>query len=514
MSIITKTIGDIKGHRFFVPSYQRGYRWTEHEVIALLDDVNEFSAEGGKQYCIQPLIVKDRNDGSFEVVDGQQRLTTIYIFMKIAEEKTEYLPFDLEYETRKNSQTFLSKLAPKGEINNDNIDYFHITTARGAINHWLDGKNNRYIALNKIFEKFIDSVIFIWYEIPSDSDPITMFTKVNLGKIPLTNAELIKALLLNKDNFSTNTDIHKRQIEISIAWDKIEQGLRDDSFWYFLNEKEQSGTRIDMLFELLANQYNKELPDLVSANQNYFSFLVFLARMKTADNKEELVKTLWDEVEKLYAEFHDWYNDLNKYHIIGYLISSGVEIADIFMLTRNKRKGSVIKALLEKAKMATGRYDQLSTIAYENNTNVRRRIRRLLLLFNIATLVCKSEKQYRFPFDIYKGETKDGIKWDIEHIHATADESDEPDDSIGNLALLDEKTNRLYKNAPFEEKRSIIIERESKGLFVPLCTKNVFLKVYSTDLSEMDKWDEKDKIDYIKKMEQILKSFFDGEFKK
>ena len=126
MAIITKTIGDLQDLRFFVPSYQRGYRWTEYEVNALLDDVNEFSTEGGKQYCIQPLIVKARPDGSFEVVDGQQRLTTIYIFMKIAEEKTEYIPFYLEFETRKNSQSFLSNLTPKGDIDSVNIDYHHI----------------------------------------------------------------------------------------------------------------------------------------------------------------------------------------------------------------------------------------------------------------------------------------------------------------------------------------------------------------------------------------------------
>lgn len=251
MAIVTKTIGELKGYKFFVPSYQRGYRWTEHEVKALLEDIYEFSTENGKQYCIQPIIVRERNDGSFEVVDGQQRLTTIYIFMKIAEEKTEYVPFDIEFETRKSSQNFLSGLTSKGIINNENIDYFHITTARETINKWLESQNNTYIAINDIFKRLIESVFFIWNEIPSESDTIDIFTKVNLGKIPLTNAELIKALLLNKDNFKSN--INKNQVEISVAWDRIEQSLQNNSFWYFLNEEEQSGTRIDMIFELLAN---------------------------------------------------------------------------------------------------------------------------------------------------------------------------------------------------------------------------------------------------------------------
>lgn len=510
MSIITKTIGDLKDHRFFVPSYQRGYRWTKHEVTALLNDIFEFSTEGGKRYCIQPLIVKRRLDGSFEVVDGQQRLTTIYIFMKIAEEKTEYHPFDIEFETRKSSQVFLSNLSPKGEIDFSTIDDFHITTARDTINTWLDGHKIRYIAINDIFKRFIESVYFIWYEIPLESDPIAMFTKVNLGKIPLTNAELIKALILNKDNFSD--DIEKRQIEISVAWDRIEQSLRDDSFWYFLNEKEHSGTRIDMLFDLLAKTQNRKLPVPIPLKQNYSPFLIFYTALNSAHDKEEYVKTLWNEVEKLYAEFRDWYTDLNKYHIIGYLISSGVTVDEIFSLTREKRKSIVLKALLERATKITGKYD-LTKVAYDNS-NDRLKIRRLLLLFNIATLVCKSEKQYRFPFDIYKGETGDRIKWDIEHIHATADESDDADDSLGNLTLLDSQTNRSYQDASFQEKRKIIIERESKGLFVPLCTKNIFFKVYSQNLDNMDSWGNDDKVDYINTMGQTIESFFEGRFVK
>ena len=520
MAIITKTIGDLQDLRFFVPSYQRGYRWTEYEVNALLDDVNEFLTEGGKQYCIQPLIVKAREDGSFEVVDGQQRLTTIYIFMKIAEEKTEYIPFYLEFETRKNSQSFLSSLAPRGDIDSVNIDYHHITEARETINNWLDERKNRYIAVNDLFKRFIESVIFIWYELPQDADPIRMFTKVNLGKIPLTSAELIKALLLNKDNFGdSGNDTYKKQTEISLAWDRIEQGLRNDSFWYFLNEKEESGTRIDMLFKLLALEYNKQLPTRISEKQNYFPFLVFSAvfeKRAALNEKEEFVKELWNDVEMLYSEFSDWYDDLDKYHIIGYMVATGVNITELFSLTRGKRKSAVTRGLLDRARKTISGNIDLDTLSelslgYGYN-NVK--IKNLLLLFNIATLVCKSEKQYRFPFDIFKGETNDKMKWDIEHIHATADETDEADDILWNLALLDSRTNRSprYAKKTFQEKRDVILDRESKGLFVPLCTKNVFLKAYSDDLSDMSKWTENDKLDYLTAIDETLVTFFEGGF--
>lgn len=512
---MTKTIGELKDHRFYVPSYQRGYRWTENEVTALLDDIYEFSTEGGKRYCIQPLIVKHRDDGSFEVVDGQQRLTTVYIFMKIAEQeiRSAVPPFEIEYETRSDSAEFLKSLSDEGNLDKEkmNIDFYHIASAYEKINSWLDSQPDKSVAIQELNTKIRKNVFFIWYDIPAISNPITIFTKVNLGKIPLTNAELIKALLLNKDNFSADT-YKRRQIEMSVAWDRIEQGLRDDSFWYFLNEKEQSDTRIDMLFDLLANEQNAELTTPIDTKQNYFPFFVFSTVLNSDSNKEDFVMSLWDKVEKLYAEFHDWYSDLDKYHILGYLISSGVKIAEIFALTRGKRKRAVMKALLEKAKLVTGEYE-LVNISYDNS-NDRKKIRKLLLLLNIATLVCKSEKQYRFPFDIYKGETGDKIKWDIEHIHATADETDEADDSLGNLTLLDAQTNRSYQNALFVEKRKIIIERESKGLFVPLCTKNIYLKVYSKDLSDMDIWGNDDKKDYIDEMEHTIKSFFDGRLEK
>jgi hypothetical protein len=230
--------------------------------------------------------------------------------------------------------------------------------------------------------------------------------------------------------------------------------------------------------------------------------------------KEEFVKTLWGEVQKLYAEFRDWYADLDKYHIIGYLIATSVKISEIFTLMRGKRKSTVIRDLLIRArKTIPGNIDEttLSDIV-KGSSNDNRKIHRLLLLFNIATLVCKSEKQYRFPFDIYKGEAKGGLKWDIEHIHATADETDEADDTLWNLTLLESCTNRspVYAAKPFNEKRRVILDRESKGLFVPLCTKNIFLKVYTDNPTDMNQWKDEDKLGYIAAIERTLDAFFKG----
>ena len=144
-----KTINELLKERFYIPAYQRGYRWTEQEVNDLLDDIYEFNTgapEKPLQYCLQPLIVKKEHEGRYEVVDGQQRLTTIFIFLKLVYNMTSQEPYKLEYATRQGSQDFLEKLSNyDGNINSENIDYYHITKAYNKIKKWLEDKVNQGI---------------------------------------------------------------------------------------------------------------------------------------------------------------------------------------------------------------------------------------------------------------------------------------------------------------------------------------------------------------------------------
>ena len=86
-----RSIRELFGLRFFIPAYQRGYRWTDEQVTALLDDILEFvqrpteDTEAGSFYCLQPIVVRQGIDDRgtyYEVIDGQQRLTTLYIILK------------------------------------------------------------------------------------------------------------------------------------------------------------------------------------------------------------------------------------------------------------------------------------------------------------------------------------------------------------------------------------------------------------------------------------------------
>lgn len=84
-----KTVNELrKDMNFYIPSYQRGYRWDEQQVCNLLNDIYEFMQSGSSDfYCLQPIVVREseheglENQVCYEVIDGQQRLTTIKIIL-------------------------------------------------------------------------------------------------------------------------------------------------------------------------------------------------------------------------------------------------------------------------------------------------------------------------------------------------------------------------------------------------------------------------------------------------
>jgi len=106
-----------------------------------------------------------------------------------------------------------------------------------------------------------------------------------------------------------------------------------------------------------------------------------------------------------------------------------------------------------------------------------------------------------------------GLLYDqlIEFFHETAD--DETDHTIGNLTLLDEHTNRSYKNAVFAVKRQRLLSLDQAGIFVPLCTRNVFLKCYSPQVDNVMFWTAGDRFAYQGTILQTLVGFFVGKTK-
>ena len=265
--------------RFWVPSYQRGFRWKQLQVQHLLDDIWDFAQQSDKFskhgfYCLQPIVIRTRNDGRIEVIDGQQRLTTIFLILTFLKNLTLELGhtcFELEYQNRgESNEPFLAQI--DFSRCDENIDFSHMCEAYDTIEKWFDNRGSRKL---KFLQHLLNddetgrNVKFIWYQLPEHDNSIEAFTRLNVGKIPLTNEELIRALFLRRDESNPNDDSLK--LKIANEWDQLEKSLQSNSFWYFLSNNEAPAqNRIGYLFDLVARVKAHS-----GENVNYDAFGVF-----------------------------------------------------------------------------------------------------------------------------------------------------------------------------------------------------------------------------------------------
>ncbi|NAX45432.1 DUF262 domain-containing protein, partial [Photobacterium halotolerans] len=186
-----KSINDLLELSFYIPAYQRGYRWSKRQVIELLNDIYEFCLNKTKAdqdfYCLQPVVVKARGE-QWELVDGQQRLTTILLILgyfnsRFSEDFRKQL-YSIEYETRPESREYISTLDESQK--NKNIDFHYIFESYSEIRSWFKDKVNR---VNDIESVFLNDVKVIWYQVNESENVTEVFTRLNMGKIPLVNAE-------------------------------------------------------------------------------------------------------------------------------------------------------------------------------------------------------------------------------------------------------------------------------------------------------------------------------------
>lgn len=152
-------VGDIEGN-FYVPSYQRGYRWTPVEVRRLLDDIGE---NRNQPYYLQPVVVKARGD-EWELIDGQHRLTTLFLifqYMQAENLQSEGAHYRMRYETRPAGADFLA--VPEADQANENVDFFHIYNAYETIDEWFTKHGNRrQFAANKFYSALFQSASTPW----------------------------------------------------------------------------------------------------------------------------------------------------------------------------------------------------------------------------------------------------------------------------------------------------------------------------------------------------------------
>lgn len=608
-------------HHFVIPSFQRGYRWEEKQVTDLLEDIKQFANDDNVKsdsYFLQPVVVKAcKYNGmeAYEVLDGQQRLTTMLLLLKrlmkrLGEDEREMYQdslYDIVYTNR-----------PQLDFDNpqaaENIDSYYLSEAKMIIDDWFKEQTKNKQNLNNFTGALLydqkRQVKIIWYAIEEDSEDlvsINIFNRLNKGKISLTSSELIKALFIMDYDLRSNEDKLPAE-QLSMEWNEMERKFQDDNFWYFISDDNRgTQTRIDVLFDFVTCRDEEKDTDY---SYREFQKLYDFCRDQERNNTNEQfvsdwsddiknMQDAWKQVRKTFDRLVAWYEDNLYYHYVGYLVAIGFTPLQIYnhletekrnrKLTEPEYEWTVEDTMLSLRKKMMDRFkqdnryikkDTIDEFEYKSEY-----VPRVLLLFNVEC--CRRGQNVRFAFDKYKKEN-----WDVEHVDSQNDatlqeyddrmrwmknvnfilnmehtdrakelanecqnliveftkrskvnvdryrafyqtinkfysaESGENDsevdlttkkkDYLSNLTLLDSATNREYKDAPFAYKRYCIVKNDRLGdRFIPLCTRNLFLKYYTDSNNESSyldtmRWNSSDREGYMNAMHEAVDPIFDS----
>lgn len=202
---------------FSIPIYQRNYAWEEDEIGALIEDVhNAFRKDKHSVYYIGTLVTYKRNNDEYEVIDGQQRLTTIFLILKRLEEKCSST---LTYSARSISARTLKQL-PNPDKECD----------KGILNGY-DAIGKKIKDIEKFKDYFLNNVHIIHYHVPKDIDLNHYFEVMNSRGKQLEMHEIIKARLMQH---LCDEDKHR----LSRVWDAcsdmnsyIQRSLQDETIF-------------------------------------------------------------------------------------------------------------------------------------------------------------------------------------------------------------------------------------------------------------------------------------------
>ena len=484
---------------FIIPGYQRGYRWNDQQINDFLNDIFEFyekfkNGKENKIYFLQPVVVMENyseetgsdekeNEPEINIVDGQQRLTTVLLLNSILLNK--YVPKNIDYRkaikkpldresiyfeffdktvdylfsnditikndeprrninknkfinytltinTREESDEFLKRIA-KGiepsEKECDSIDLYFLYNAYDKINKYIDENANKITNWIDFYGIFANQVKVLWYVIDnSDSGgEIAAFTRLNSGKIPLTNAELSRAALLNpayyksKDNKDDNQNLPDIETErglISVGWDNLEYELRKPEFWGFLGfsennhlsnfKDERYQTRIDFLLDFHFNKKSNE-------DNKLASFIALGEELKNAEKdkfSKKNVKQIWESIQLDLWKLQTWYDDNDLYHWIGYLFAEKQMNQALFLNFKNLEKDALKKKVKSIVKEFYPDEDKFGEYTYDTN---KEECKKFLFLYNVEFVrsMKTAGKKPRYDFSAHHQK-----KWTIEHINA------------------------------------------------------------------------------------------------
>lgn len=230
---LNKSLREIFQSKYIVPLYQRNYAWAQDEIEQLLQDLYENFKKSKTNptlnYFIGSLVVLKRKDGLYEVIDGQQRLTTLSLLLKILEQVKEPKLF---YESRPEVEAFFDSYYRNGNTRDVTFNHkvSHLINAVDLLKQSIvnpDEVQEKRLFDIEDFDKFknfvFENVVLVRVEIPQDTDVASYFEIMNNRGEQLQKHEILKSYLMETLKDEAGNYFEKQQDEFSKIWDACSQ---------------------------------------------------------------------------------------------------------------------------------------------------------------------------------------------------------------------------------------------------------------------------------------------------
>ncbi|WP_417558962.1 DUF262 domain-containing protein [Mesoflavibacter zeaxanthinifaciens] len=333
-----------------IPLYQRGYKWSKKQVEKLLDDIDRFTPSSGKFYCVQNITLVPDSNGWFNVVDGQQRLTTMVLILSALGEK-EMVNLKVKFphnSIREKTNSFLNDFITNKDGDDvldlyetwedlisehpdfDHQDIYYIYHAYQVINDWLNDLDDK----EEFKAKLLDHVKFISNYIEGEEEE-RIFGNLNSKRIYLDGADLVRAILITRVTLeeSKNESDIKNIVRINERRVRIGWHLDDINHWWSANDVQtyfsawiKIGSDGDIVFDIKKNPINRLLSLFAESEEKGALNLDFIEDYESA-------LELYKKINKLHNTLKDWYNDKEIYHYLGFLFAQTRDKKDFGFIT-------------------------------------------------------------------------------------------------------------------------------------------------------------------------------------
>jgi len=337
-----------KGIEYFnIPHYQRGYKWETSNVEKLLDDIYSSRLKDDLFYCIQNITIT-KKDNIYNVIDGQQRLTTLTIILSYLGEKelvSNKVRFP-ENSIRKFTNKTLNDWVTNQEFDfythfkswNDIVakhpeydlqDIYHIVQVALAVKRWFEKLKEKegesYVESFK--SKLLYNVKLIVNEVEGSQSEEKIFANLNSKRIPLDGSDLIRAILITrvakeeaKEEGDLKNIIFVNERRIKLGWE-----LDQINTWW---SKKEVKTYFKRLVKIESESIGKNKlfnDDFYPINNLYLLFAEsknkeFLS-LELIENSSEAI-ALYKEIIHLHHTLFDWFHDREIYHLVGYIFAN------------------------------------------------------------------------------------------------------------------------------------------------------------------------------------------------